>query len=194
MYTREGVQRRHEPRKNDLWASRFAEWPPGPAKPSPCLSTCLWVFAILSQRPAFWSPIFGLHDHQKPFFQKISTSKIFYNDTLTFFITNSILIEIKGLIFVVLNFQNSLNCEDIKLDKYHNILQRFQVQIKGYQCQFTKHSSFCKMLKFVLLLVILQSFINYYFWFVNWNIVWNIAIYCRVFYEELIFWFSWFIM
>ena len=30
--TREGVQRRHDPRKNDLRTSRFAELPPGPAK------------------------------------------------------------------------------------------------------------------------------------------------------------------
>ena len=35
--TREGVQRRHDPRKNDLRASRFAEGPPGPAKPYPRL-------------------------------------------------------------------------------------------------------------------------------------------------------------
>ena len=32
MYVREGVQRRHDPRKNDLRASEFAELPPGPAK------------------------------------------------------------------------------------------------------------------------------------------------------------------
>ena len=30
--TREGVQRRHDPRENDLRASGFAELPPGPAK------------------------------------------------------------------------------------------------------------------------------------------------------------------
>ena len=30
--TREGVQRRHDPRKNDLRTSGFAELPPGPAK------------------------------------------------------------------------------------------------------------------------------------------------------------------
>ena len=29
---REGVQRRHDPRKNDLRTSGFAELPPGPAK------------------------------------------------------------------------------------------------------------------------------------------------------------------
>ena len=29
---REGVQRRHDPRKNDLLTSGFAELPPGPAK------------------------------------------------------------------------------------------------------------------------------------------------------------------
>jgi len=29
---REGVQRRHDPRKNDLRVSGFAELPPGPAK------------------------------------------------------------------------------------------------------------------------------------------------------------------
>ena len=29
---REGVQRHHDPRKNDLRASGFAELPPGPAK------------------------------------------------------------------------------------------------------------------------------------------------------------------
>ena len=29
---REGVQRRHDPHKNDLQASGFAELPPGPAK------------------------------------------------------------------------------------------------------------------------------------------------------------------
>ena len=33
LYTmREGVQRRHDPRKNDLRTSGFAELPPGPAK------------------------------------------------------------------------------------------------------------------------------------------------------------------
>ena len=30
---REGVQKRHDPRKNDLRTSGFAELPPGPAKP-----------------------------------------------------------------------------------------------------------------------------------------------------------------
>ena len=31
-YEKEGVQRRHDPRKNDLRTSGFAELPPGPAK------------------------------------------------------------------------------------------------------------------------------------------------------------------
>ena len=46
------------------------------------------------------------------FFQKSQHNKIVYNDTLTFRIKKSILIEIKGFISVFLNFTNSLNCEE----------------------------------------------------------------------------------
>ena len=53
---RERVQRRHEPRKIYLHASRFVEWPSGPAKPSPYPSLLLRASAILSPRPAFCSP------------------------------------------------------------------------------------------------------------------------------------------
>ena len=51
------VQRRHDPRKNDLRASRFAEGPPGPAKPYPSLSDVTKPPAILSPWPAFLSPL-----------------------------------------------------------------------------------------------------------------------------------------
>jgi len=54
---RKGVQRRHDPRKIDLGASRFAELPSGPAKLSPSLSDVTKPPAILSQGPAFWSPL-----------------------------------------------------------------------------------------------------------------------------------------
>ena len=53
-----GVQRRHEPHKNDLPASRFAEWPLGPVYLSPCLSSRLQASASLSPLLAFWSPLF----------------------------------------------------------------------------------------------------------------------------------------
>ena len=51
------MQRRHDPRKNDLRALGFAELPPGPANWSPSLSDGTKPPAILSPRPAFWSPI-----------------------------------------------------------------------------------------------------------------------------------------
>ena len=51
------MQRRHDPCKKDLRASRFAEGPPGPAKRSPSLSDVSKPLAILSPRPAFWSPL-----------------------------------------------------------------------------------------------------------------------------------------
>jgi len=101
-WTNEGVQRRHEPHtitseppdlENDLQT------------PSWCLSLRLRASTILSPCPAFYI-------HHKSFFKKSQHDKIVYNDTLTFCIKKSILIEIKGFISVFLNFTNSLNCEE----------------------------------------------------------------------------------
>ena len=109
----EGVQRRHDPRKNDLRASRFAELPPGPAKPSPSLRDVTKTPAILSPRPAFLvsnKKYLAFTSTKNLFFEKSQHDEIVYNDTLTICIKNYILIEIKGFIFVFLNFPNSLNC------------------------------------------------------------------------------------
>ena len=47
----EGMQRHHEPRKNYLKASTFAEWPPGPVKTSSYLLLRLQASVILSPSP-----------------------------------------------------------------------------------------------------------------------------------------------
>ena len=98
---KEGEQRHHEPRKNDIQASRFAEWPPGPAKLSPCLSIRLWASAIQSPRPTFWSWLnknSAFTSTKNLFFEKSQHDKIVQNDTLTICIKKSILIEIKVFI------------------------------------------------------------------------------------------------
>ena len=149
------MERRSEPRKNYLQASRFTEWPPGPSKRSPCFLLRLQASAILSPRPAFWSQIkkYLAFTFTKNFFFKESQhDKIVYNDTI--FIKKSILIEIKGFIFAFLNFTNSLSCEEllqfyIKTDKFYIISQGFYVQIKQYQRQFTNQCSVCKILEFL---------------------------------------------
>ena len=51
------MQRRQDPRKNDLRASGFAELPPGPAKLVSHLRDITKPPAILSPYPAFWSPL-----------------------------------------------------------------------------------------------------------------------------------------
>jgi len=125
---------------------------------------------ILSPLPAFWSPkkIFGFNIHQNLFFEKSQYDKIVYNDTLTICIKNSIWIDIKGFIFVFINFTKSLNCEEllqfcINKDKFYIISQGFHVRIKRYQCQFRKQSRFCEILEFVLLLYALENLKNYLF-------------------------------
>ena len=64
------------------------------------------------------------------FLKNSQHDEIVQNDTLTFCIKKWILIEMKGLYFVFLNFTNSLNCEElfqfcIKIDKFYFILQGF---------------------------------------------------------------------
>ena len=70
----------------------------------------------VSTHPAFWSStknIWLLHQPKAFFFEKSQHNKRVFNETLTNCIKKSILIEIKGFIFVFLNFTNSLNCEEL---------------------------------------------------------------------------------
>ena len=119
--TREGVQRPHEPCINDLWASRFAEKPPGsvPLDVSPSLRHSV-------SNKKFLAFTFT----KNHFSEKSEHGKIVQNDTQTICIKKSILIEIKGFISVFLNFTNSLNCEEIfqfckKIVKFYIISQGF---------------------------------------------------------------------
>ena len=80
------VQRRHEPRKNDIRVSKFAVRPPDLGKQSPCFSLPLQASAILSPCPEFWysiKNIWLLHPPKTFFFEKSQHDKIVYNDTLT---------------------------------------------------------------------------------------------------------------
>ena len=72
------------------------------------------VLVPLATSPSLQSSVSMPHILHPPhiFFQKSQHDKIVYNDTLTFCIKKSILIEIKGFISVFLNFTNSLNCEE----------------------------------------------------------------------------------
>ena len=106
-------------------------------------------------RPAFWLQLAFIST--KNLILKNSQHDEIVQNTLTFCIKKEILIEIKGLYFVFLNFTNSLNCEEllqfcIKIDKFYIILQGSHIQIKQYQWQFTRHCSFCEILLFVILL------------------------------------------
>ena len=168
---REGVQRRHDPRKNDLRASGFSELPPGPAK-------------LVSQPP--WRHQASCHSVSTPrilapikkYLAFISTKNLFLknsqhdeivqNDTLTFCIKKWILIEIKGLYFVFLNFTNSLNCAEllqfsIKIEKCSIILEGSHIPIKQYQRQFTKQGSFSEILVFVILSYALENIEELFF-------------------------------
>ena len=116
--------------------------------------------------------IFGFYFHQEPFFKNSQHDEIVQNDTLTFCINKWILIEIKGLNFVFLNFTNSLNCEEllqfsIKIEKCSIILEGSHVPIKQYQRQFTKKGSFCEILVFVILSYALENIEELFF--LNWN-------------------------
>ena len=97
---------------------------------SPSLCDVTKFPAILLHAPHFGSnkKIFGFYFHQEPFFLNSQHDEIVQNDTLTFCIKKRILIEIKGLYFVFLNFTNSLNCEEllqlcIKIEKFYIILE-----------------------------------------------------------------------
>jgi len=96
------------------------------------------------------------------FLKNSQHDEIVQNDTLTFCIKRWILIEIKGLYFVFLNFTNSWNCEEllqfcIQIEKCYIILEGSYIQIKQYRRQFTKQGSFCEILVFVILSYALEN-------------------------------------
>ena len=102
------------------------------------------------------------------FLKNSQHDEIVQNDTLTFCIKKWILIEIKGLYFVFLNFTNSLNCEEllqfcIKIEKFYIILEGSHIRIKQYQRQFTKQGSFCEILVFVILSYALENIEEVFF-------------------------------
>ena len=79
------------------------------------------------------------------------------------------------MIFVFLNFTNSLNCEEllqfcIKIEIFFIILQGLHKRIQRYQQQFTKHSSFFEILVFVLLLYALENIEELFFFKLNQKI------------------------
>ena len=162
---REGVQRRHDPRKNDLRTSGFAELPPGPAK---LVSQPQWRHQASRHSvstPRILAPIkkyLAFISTKNLFLKNSQHDEIVQNDTLTFCIKKWILIEIKGLYFVFLNFTNSLNCEEllqfcIKIEKCSIILEGSHIPIKQYQRQFTKQGSFCEILVLVILSYALEN-------------------------------------
>ena len=65
--TREGVQRRHDPRKNDLRTSGFAELPPGPAKlvSQPQWRHQAYRHSVFSELIWIFCPSIFLHEYNK---------------------------------------------------------------------------------------------------------------------------------
>jgi len=138
--------------------------------------TCLPALVTSPSLPPFClhAPHFGSNKKYLTFistknlFLKISQhDEIVQNDT-TFCNKKWILIEIKGLYFVFLNFTNSLNCEEllqfcIKIEKFSIILEGSHIPIKQYQRQFTKQGSFCEILVFVILSYALENIEELFF-------------------------------
>ena len=125
--------------------------------PASVMSPSLPPFCLHAPHFGSNKKIFGFYFQQEPFLKNSQHDEIVQNDILTFCIKKWILIEIKGLNFVFLNFTNSWNCEEllqfcINKDKFYIISQGSHVRIIRYQHQFTKRNSLCEIFEFVLLL------------------------------------------